>query len=266
MRVRWLGGARLPSCSAAPPRRARQPSTDFAALERARIAELELARDTRGDVLVSRARLHADPSVRARALLALARVQDLRTGPTVAEALGDASAPVRAVAAFAAGRARARLGARAGRDPRRSWAGRSSRPRRRRPTALRAWRRWTRSGASGPPRRLRGWCSCSPFRPASASRRTTRARRSPVRAAIALGVAARAAAPVPESARPGLERLATALLPAYRWAGVYALAQLKTPPSRPVLLAALRDDDPEVRAIGDQGVSRRSSSPRTRRR
>jgi len=61
-------------CATAP---SKPPATDFAAVERARIAELELARDTRGEVLVSRARLHADPTVRARALLALGRVRFL---------------------------------------------------------------------------------------------------------------------------------------------------------------------------------------------
>jgi len=77
----------------------------------------------------------------------------------------------------------------------------------------------------------------------------------PVRAATALGVAARAQAPVPNAARTGLERLSHALLPPYRWAGVYALAQMKSPAGRPALLAALRDDDPEVRAIAAKGVS-----------
>ncbi|HZW89658.1 MAG TPA: peptidylprolyl isomerase, partial [Myxococcaceae bacterium] len=46
-----------------------------------------------------------------------------------------------------------------------------------------------------------------------------------------------------------------ALLPPYRWAGVYALAQMKVAAARPVLLGALRDDDPEVRAIAAKGVS-----------
>src|SRR5512132_2432791 len=81
----------------------KQPSTDFAALERARIAELELTRDLRGEVLVSRAHLHADPTVRARALLALARIQDPGTAPTIVEALRDPVPAVRATAAFAAG-------------------------------------------------------------------------------------------------------------------------------------------------------------------
>src|SRR5690349_374708 len=87
-------------CATAP---SKPPPTDFAAVERARIAELELARDTRGDVLTSRARLHADPTVRARALLALARIQDLSTAPTVAGALADSAPAVRGAAAFAAG-------------------------------------------------------------------------------------------------------------------------------------------------------------------
>src|SRR5262249_51347699 len=85
------------ACATAPGKPA---STDFAAVERARIADLELAR---GAALVPRARLPADPTVRARALLALARVQDLSTAPTVAEGLTDPVPAVRGAAAFAAG-------------------------------------------------------------------------------------------------------------------------------------------------------------------
>ena len=238
-------------CATAP---TRQPGTDFAALERARIADLELARDTRGDVLVSRARLHADPSVRARALLALARIQDLGTARTVAEALGDASAPVRAAAAFAAGELG--LAWEPVPDETRGLLGRA---------LLEAEAKETDGAA-----RLAEVDALGRVRTPAALERLAlllavptgqRVEENdprsevPVRAAIALGVAARARAAVPESARPGLERLAAALLPAYRWAGVYALAQLRAPASRPVLLGALRDDDSEVRSVATKGLS-----------
>src|SRR5262249_10963486 len=103
MPVRCRGGFVVSlglACATAP---SKPPSTDFAAVERGRIAELELARDTRGAVPTPRSPLQADPPVRARALPARARVQDLSTAPTVAEALADPEPAVRGAAAFAAG-------------------------------------------------------------------------------------------------------------------------------------------------------------------
>ena len=231
----------------------KQPAADFSGLERERIAELELARDTRGEVLTSRARLHADPSVRARALVALGRIQDLSTAPTVAAALGDGSPPVRAAAAFAAGElalawepvpdetrdllTRALLEAEAKEtDGSAHLEQVDALGRVRTPSAL---------------VRLILLLAVPTGHPVDEKDLRTEV---PVRAAIALGGAARAKAPVPEAARPGLERLARHLLPVPRWAGVYALGQLKTPASRPVLVAALRDDDPEVRAVAAKGL------------
>ena len=238
-------------CASTPPK---QRSTDFAAVERARIAELELARDTRGEVLTSRARLHADPTVRARALLALARVQDLSTAPKVAEALADPAPMVRGAAAFAAGELAL------------AWEPVPEETRVLLSHALLDAEAKETDAAA----RLLEVDGLGRVRTSAAIERlivllalSTGQRvdekdpRSevPVRAAIALGVAARAKAPVPDRARPGLERLSRALLPPYRWAGVYALSQMKAPAARPVLLDALRDDDPEVRAIAAKGVS-----------
>ncbi|HEY3585759.1 MAG TPA: HEAT repeat domain-containing protein, partial [Myxococcaceae bacterium] len=254
MRVRRWGVLVLSlglACATAP---SKPPSTDFAAVERARIAELELARDTQGGVLTSRARLHADPSVRARALLALARVQDLSTAPTVAEALTDPEPAVRGAAAFAAGElalawepvpdetrallARALLEAEVKEaDPTARLLEVDALGRVRTPSTL---VRLVLLLAIPTGQRADGKDPRSEV---------------PVRAAIALGVAARAKAELPDAARPGLERLAHGLLPAYRWAGVYALAQMKAPAARPTLLAALGDDDPEVRAMAAKGVS-----------
>jgi len=238
-------------CATAP---SKPPPTDFAAVERARIAELELARDTRGDVLTSRARLHADPTVRARALLALGRIQDLSTAPTVAAALADPAPAVRGAAAFAAGELA--LAWEPVPDETRALLARA---------LLEAEAKETDAAA-----RLHIVDALGRVRtPATIERLVLllaiptgqRADEAdprsevPVRAATALGVAARAQAPVPNAARTGLERLSHALLPPYRWAGVYALAQMKSPAGRPALLAALRDDDPEVRAIAAKGVS-----------
>jgi cyclophilin family peptidyl-prolyl cis-trans isomerase/HEAT repeat protein len=254
MRVRWWGVLVLSlglACATAP---GKPPSTDFAAVERARIAELELARDTQSGVLTSRASLHADPSVRARALLALARVQDLSTAPTVAEALADPEPAVRGAAAFAAGElalawepvpdetrallARALLEAEVKEaDPAARLLEVDALGRVRTPSTL-----------------VRLVLLLAVPTGQRADEKDPRSE-VPVRAAIALGVAARAKAEIPDAARPGLERLGHALLAPYRWSGVYALAQMKTPAARPTLLAALRDDDPEVRAIAAKGVS-----------
>ena len=238
-------------CATAP---SKPPPTDFSAVERARIAELELARDTRGEVLVSRARLHADPSVRARALLALARVQDLSTAPTVAQALTDTAPTVRGAAAFAAGELA--LAWEPVPDETRALLARALLDAEAKETDAAA--RLLEADALG---RVRTPAALERLVVLLAVPTGQRVDENdprsevPVRAAVALGVAARAKAPVPDAARPGLERLARALLPPYRWAGVYALAQMKTPAARPLLIGALRDDDPEVRAIAAKGLS-----------
>ena len=238
-------------CATAP---SKSPSTDFAAVERARIAELELARDTRGDVLVSRASLHADPSVRARALLALARVQDLSTAPTVAKALTDPVPSVRGAAAFAAGELA--LAWEPVPDETRALLARAlleAEVKEADPAA-----RLLEVDALGRVRTPGTLVRLVLLLAIPTGQRTDEKdprTEVPVRAAIALGVAARAKADVPDAALLGLERLSRALLPPYRWAGVYALAQMKKPAARPVLLGALRDDDPEVRAIAAKGVS-----------
>jgi cyclophilin family peptidyl-prolyl cis-trans isomerase/HEAT repeat protein len=238
-------------CATAP---SKPPPTDFAAVERARIAELELARDTRGDVLTSRARLHADPTVRARALLALGRIQDLSTAPTVAAALADPVPAVRAAAAFAAGE----LALAWEPVPDETRALLSSALLEAEAKEADAAARLQEVDALGRVRTPGSIVRLVLLLAIPTGQRADEAdprSEVPVRAAIALGVAARAQAGVPGAARPGLERLSHALLPPYRWAGVYALAQMKSPTDRPVLLAALRDDDPEVRAIAAKGVS-----------
>jgi cyclophilin family peptidyl-prolyl cis-trans isomerase/HEAT repeat protein len=226
---------------------ARTPRPDFAAVERAHIAELELARDTRDGALVSRARIHADPTVRARALVALGRIQDLDTAPTVAEALTDPVPAVRTAAAFAAGElalawepvpdairqllARALLTAEAKEvDAPAQLAELEALGRVRTPEAL---------------ERL-------------SQRLALRTEESPeraTRAALSLGVALRAKAPAPQSARARLETLARSYLPATRWAAIYALGQFKISEARAALLNALGDSDPEVRAVALKGLA-----------
>jgi cyclophilin family peptidyl-prolyl cis-trans isomerase/HEAT repeat protein len=254
MRVRRWGVLVLSlglACATAP---SKPPSTDFSAIERARIAELELARDTQGGVLTSRARLHADPSVRARALLALARVQDLSTAPTVADALTDPEPAVRGAAAFAAGELA--LAWEPVPDETRALLARALLDAEKREADLPA--RLVMVDALGRVRTPGTLARLVPLLAVPLGQRADeKDPRSevPVRAAIALGVAARAKAEVSDAALLGLEHLSRALLPVYRWAAVYALAQMKNPAARPILLRALRDDDPEVRAIAAKGVS-----------
>jgi HEAT repeat protein len=180
-------------------------------VERARIAELELARDTRGEVLVSRARLHADPTVRARALLALGRVQDLSTAPKVAEALGDPVPAVRGAAAFAAGTLA--LAWEPVPDDTRALLARALLDAEAKETDAAA--RLLEVDALG---RVRTPATLERLVLLLAVPTGLRADEQdprsevPVRAAIALGVAARARAAVPDAARPGLERLSRALL------------------------------------------------------
>ena len=238
-------------CATAP---SKPPPTDFAAVERARIAELEIARDTSAEVLVSRARIHADPTVRARALVALGRVQDLSTAPKVAEALSDPVPAVRGAAAFAAGQLA--LAWEPVPDETRALLARALLDAEARETDGAA--RLLEVDALGRVRTPATLDRLTVLLAVPTGQRVDEAdprSEVPVRAAIALGVAARAKAQVPDPARSGLERLSRALLPPDRWAGVYALAQMKTPAARPVLLAALRDDDPETRAIAAKGVS-----------
>ena len=238
-------------CATAP---SKPPSTDFAAVERARIAELELARDTQGDVLTSRARLHADPSVRARALLALARIQDLSTAPTVAQALADPVPAVRGAAAFAAGQLA--LAWEPVPDETRALLARAVLEAEKKEADLAA--RLLEVDALGRVRTSSTLARLIPLLTIPAGQRADeKDPRSevPVRAAIALGAAARAKGEVSDAAILPLERMSRALLPPYRWAAVYALAQMKNAAARPILLGALRDDDPEVRAIAAKGVS-----------
>ncbi|MCE9672759.1 peptidylprolyl isomerase [Myxococcus stipitatus] len=69
----------------------------------ARIQDWEDRRSLGEGQLVAWATGAEDPRVRARALLALARIQDVTTSPAVVAALRDAEASVRGEAAFAAG-------------------------------------------------------------------------------------------------------------------------------------------------------------------
>src|SRR5215510_14859095 len=206
MRVRPSGVllSLLLGCATAP---SKPPATDFGAVERARIAELELARDTRGEVLTSRARLHADPTVRARALLALARVQDLGTAGTVAEALRDPAPTVRAAAAFAAGELA--LAWEPVPDETRDLLGKALLQAEVKeddgPARLQEIDAMGRVRTPATLEKLAVLLAVPTGHPVDEKDPRSEVA---VRASVALGVAARAKATIPESARPRLERLA----------------------------------------------------------
>jgi cyclophilin family peptidyl-prolyl cis-trans isomerase/HEAT repeat protein len=226
---------------------ARPPRPDFAAAERARIAELELARDTRDGALVSRARIHADPSVRARALVALGRIQDLDTAPTVAEALADPVPSVRTAAAFAAGELAL------------AWEPVPDVVRQKLAQALlTAEAKESDAAAQLAELEALGRVRTPESLERLSERLVLRTKESPeraTRAALSLGVAVRAKAPAPASAGPRLEALAGSYLPGTRWAVIYALGQFKVSAARAALLNALGDSDSEVRAVALEGLA-----------
>jgi cyclophilin family peptidyl-prolyl cis-trans isomerase len=67
------------------------------------ISEWEDRRSLGDGALVHAALTSSEPEIRARAFLALARIQEPSTAPAIAQGLGDADAEVRVEAAFAAG-------------------------------------------------------------------------------------------------------------------------------------------------------------------
>jgi len=188
------------------------------------------------------------PAVRARALLALARLQDADTAPLVAAALKDPDAEARAMAAFAAGE----LGL--------AWDGIPDGARTQLAEAVLdaeehegdAHARTQELTALG---RLRT--------PSAVDRLVQRLAAEPdvaEPAALALGVAARAKVPWPEAATPLLaSRLGEAEPAPLRWAAAYALGFASGTESRSALLGALKDASWEVRATAAKGLAERGT-------
>lgn len=211
----------------------------------ARIAAWEQRRSLGAGTLTTWARdPMMPPSVRARALLALARVQDLDTAPTVAEACSDPDAEPRAMAAFAAGV----LGL--------AWEGAPEPVRAQLADAVLAAESRELDGAA----RLQQLAALGRLRtPAALDRLVQRLAAEPEvaeRAATALGVAARAKAAWPQTATPLLTgRLGAASPEALRWAVVYALGYAASPEARRALLGALSDASWEVRAVAAKGLA-----------
>ncbi len=186
------------------------------------------------------------PAVRARALLALARLQDADTAALVAAACTDPDAGPRAMAAFAAGE----LGL--------AWDGLPDAARSKLSEAVLAAEAHEMDGRA----RTQQLTALGRLRtPAALDRLVQRLAAEPdvaEPAALALGVAARAKAPWPEAATP---LLASRLLPAepqpLRWAAAYALGYASGSEGRSALLGALLDASEEVRATAAKGLAER---------
>jgi cyclophilin family peptidyl-prolyl cis-trans isomerase/HEAT repeat protein len=184
------------------------------------------------------------PAVRARALLALARLQDADTAPLVAAALADPDSEARAMAAFAAGE----LGL--------SWDGIPDTMLAQLADAvLSAEEHETDAHA-----RTQELTALGRLRtPAALDRLVGRLAAEPdvaEPAARALGVAARAKAPWPEAATPLLTgRLGKTEPETLRWAAVYALGFASGTESRSALLESLKDAGWEVRATAAKGLA-----------
>jgi cyclophilin family peptidyl-prolyl cis-trans isomerase/HEAT repeat protein len=188
------------------------------------------------------------PAVRARALLALARLQDSDTAPIVAAACADPDAEVRAMAAFAAGE----LGL--------AWDGIPDAARAQLAEAvLQAETHEMDSKA-----RTQQLTALGRLRtPAALDRLVQRLAAEPEvaePATLALGVAARAKAPWPEAATPLLaSRLGPKEPAGLRWAAAYALGYAAGTESRAALLSALSDTEGGVRAVAAKGLSEKGT-------
>ncbi len=188
------------------------------------------------------------PAVRARALLALARLQDADTAPTVVAACADPDAEARAMAAFAAGE----IGL--------AWDGI--------PDAVRAQLSDAVLAAEAheldEKARTQQLTALGRLRTQAAlDRLVQRLAAAPdvaEPAALALGVAARGKAPWPEVATALLaSRLAPGEPRPLRWAAAYALGFASAAEARTALLKALRDDSDEVRAVAAKGLAERGT-------
>jgi len=184
------------------------------------------------------------PAVRARALLALARLQDADTAPLVVAACADPDPEVRAMAAFAAGE----LGL--------AWDGIPDAVRTQLASAVLAAESHELDGRA----RTQALTALGRLRtPAAMDRLVQRLAAAPdvaEPAALALGVAARAKTAWPEAATPLLaSRLAASEPEGLRWAAAYALGFASGQESRTALLTALHDASPEVRATAAKGLA-----------
>lgn len=204
------------------------------------IGRLERTRSLGDGALEQLAHGADQPELRARALLALARIQALSTAPTVIQALADPQPSVRGQAAFAAGElaqawepvpdaVRDALGA----------------------AVVAAEAREDDSGARRFELEALGKLATGPALEALAKRLAAPDAKEVARAALSLGVAARQKHPLPDAAWAGWVHA----LRVARWPAAAALANTRDPRARAPLEGLLQDADPQVRAVAVKGLA-----------
>ncbi len=264
----------LNSCRTVQRPAAASPSTGKAALEQ--LLRWEQQRSLGQGELLRWAEGSGEAAVRARAYLALARIQDPSTIPSVEKGLADSAPGPRQMAAFAAGVLGLSLeplpaGLRDGLaaavcraeekevEPGVRRALLEALGRIQSPTAVA--RLVTRVGEAAPVDSVpaRGAAAArvrTPSDAAAGHEAMARWEGAATAAALALGVAAKRDGTFPAGALPGLGALIRReASPVSRYAGAYALAMSKLKVARPWLLQCTEDIDPEVRAVCIRGLA-----------
>ncbi|MFT3707435.1 MAG: peptidylprolyl isomerase [Archangium sp.] len=207
------------------------------------IADLEDRRSLGDGRLMQTAISERDPLVRKRAFLALGRLQDPNTAGSMTEGLGDPDPGVRGEAAFAIGL----LGL--------SWAPLADDVKNRLTTNL---LEKEASESDGTVKLALLEAMGRVATPPLVDRLVDRLQVAgdvQARAALSLGVAARAKTPIPARAYPALALLLkkeNAI--GGRYGGAFALLQTKKPEARPYLLICANDDASEIRALCAKGL------------
>jgi cyclophilin family peptidyl-prolyl cis-trans isomerase/HEAT repeat protein len=247
----WTGASASPAgASASPPRTTSQPQRPQQAVQQApqrsdlqALANLEDRRSLGEGRLMQAAITDRDPLVRKRALLALGRIQDPHTAGAMVEALGDPDAGVRAQAAFAIGL----LGL--------SWAPLPDDVKARLTNGL-LEKEASESDAAVKLALLEamGRVATPPLVERLVDRLSVPGEVQG-RAALSLGLAAKARQPLPTRAFPLLSLLLKKDVDAAsRYGSAYALLQAKSPSARTALLLCANDDASEIRALCAKGL------------
>ncbi len=236
--------ATLPGC------RTRPPLTGVAVRpvppQIAQILDWEDRRALGGGQLVNLALADPDPAVRARAYLALARIQDPSTAPALVKGLRDPAPAARQLATFAAGQ----LGL--------AWEGPDEPARLALVNALlEAEPTETNSEIRAAQLEALSKLATPQALDRLANRLLGVAPEVQARAALGLGLAARRGTPLSAGALTSLAplvRMANVPLPT-RYGAAYALAMSKSLAARPTLLVCVGDDSGEVRALCARGLA-----------
>ncbi|MBX5481975.1 MAG: peptidylprolyl isomerase [Myxococcaceae bacterium] len=225
------------------PTAAQQKAETAPPSELQQIQALEDRRALSNGLIVQWSRSHPDPLIRARALLALARVQKPSTAQAIAEALSDPAPLPRYEAAFAAGE----MG---------TWVPVPEATRKMLVQSLLA----AEANEAELPVKLTQLEALGKLgTPAAVERLADRLLGTEpqvaARAALSLGVAAKAGAQLPGRVITGTApMLKPEASPGERFGAAYALAMSRLPAARPALLLCARDPEAEVRLLCARGL------------